>query len=71
VTVVLWVAPSSPLVTPPSTSPHWPADPAFSDWPPDLNDSFTEWYDDAIVPNLPHAREYYLAQLELMDAEMR
>ena len=29
-----------------------------------------EWYDDVIVPNLPHGREYYLAQLELMDAEI-
>jgi arylsulfatase A-like enzyme len=44
--------------------------PAFRDWTPDVNASFTEWYDDAIVPNLPHGREYYLAQLELMDAEI-
>jgi arylsulfatase A-like enzyme len=44
--------------------------PTFRDWTPDVNDSFNEWYDDAIVPNLPHGREYYLAQLELMDAEI-
>ena len=44
--------------------------PAFRDWTPDVNNSFAEWYDDVIVPNLPHGREYYLAQLELMDAEI-
>ena len=44
--------------------------PAFRDWTPDIDDSFTDWYDDVIVPNLPHGREYYLAQLELMDAEI-
>ncbi|TDD26518.1 sulfatase, partial [Kribbella turkmenica] len=44
--------------------------PAFRDWTPAVNGSFTEWYDDVIVPNLPHGREYYLAQLELMDAEI-
>ncbi|WP_433167734.1 sulfatase family protein [Kribbella sp. CA-247076] len=43
--------------------------PAFGDWTPEAGE-FTEWYDDAIVPNLPHGREYYLAQLELMDAEI-
>lgn len=44
--------------------------PAFQDWSPDLHGSFMEWYDDVIVPNLPHGRDYYLAQLELMDAEI-
>jgi arylsulfatase A-like enzyme len=44
--------------------------PAFRDWSADVDGSFGEWYDDAIVPNLPHGREYYLAQLELMDAEL-
>jgi len=44
--------------------------PAFKDWQPDTGRSYTEWYDDVIVPNLPHGREYYLAQLELMDAEI-
>ncbi|GAB2660011.1 sulfatase family protein [Kribbella swartbergensis] len=44
--------------------------PEFRDWTPDVDDSFIEWYDDVIVPNLPHGREYYLAQLELMDAEI-
>ncbi|MFI6679260.1 sulfatase [Kribbella sp. NPDC050470] len=44
--------------------------PAFRDWSPEVNESYTEWYDDVIVPNLPHGREYYLAQLELMDAEI-
>jgi arylsulfatase A-like enzyme len=44
--------------------------PAFRDWSPDADGPFMEWYDDVIVPNLPHGREYYLAQLELMDAEI-
>jgi arylsulfatase A-like enzyme len=44
--------------------------PAFRDWTPAVDNSFAEWYDDVIVPNLPHGREYYLAQLELMDAEI-
>lgn len=44
--------------------------PAYRDWDPDSGTSYGDWYDDAIVPNLPHGREYYLAQLELMDAEI-
>ncbi|GAA3089396.1 arylsulfatase A-like enzyme [Kribbella aluminosa] len=44
--------------------------PAFRDWSPEADGPFMEWYDDVIVPNLPHGREYYLAQLELMDAEI-
>lgn len=44
--------------------------PAHADWQgPDVED-YGEWYDDVIVPNLPHGREYYLAQLELMDAQI-
>lgn len=31
---------------------------------------YLDWYDGAISPNLEHGREYYLAQLELMDAEI-
>jgi len=44
--------------------------PAYDDWSPELGTPYGEWYDDVIVPNLPHGREYYLAQLELMDAEI-
>ncbi|GAA1605986.1 sulfatase family protein [Kribbella karoonensis] len=44
--------------------------PTFRDWSPEADGPFMEWYDDVIVPNLPHGREYYLAQLELMDAEI-
>jgi arylsulfatase A-like enzyme len=44
--------------------------PKFTDWTPETGQAFGDWYDDAIVPNLPHGREYYLAQLELMDAEI-
>lgn len=44
--------------------------PAFQDWDPSSGTSYGDWYDDVIVPNLPHGRDYYLAQLELMDAEI-
>ncbi|SDS24765.1 sulfatase family protein [Microlunatus soli] len=44
--------------------------PTYRDWDPDSGTSYGDWYDDAIVPNLPHGRDYYLAQLELMDAEI-
>lgn len=50
--------------------------PAKSDWfPPgsELNESgegYEEWYQEAISPNLEHGREYYLAQLELMDRQI-
>ncbi len=41
--------------------------PKLDDWDPgDL--PYERWYDDAIWPNLDHGREYYQAQLELMDA---
>lgn len=44
--------------------------PAYQDWEADGDTSYGEWYDDTVVPNLPRGREYYLAQLELMDAEI-
>lgn len=44
--------------------------PVFRDWHPHTGISYGEWYDDVIVPNLPHGREYYLAQLELMDRQI-
>lgn len=41
----------------------------FEDWHPGA-EKYLDWYDGAISPNLPNGREYYLAQLELMDAEI-
>ncbi len=41
--------------------------PAHTDWDADAQ-PYLEWYDDVVQPNLDHGREYYLAQLELMDA---
>jgi arylsulfatase A-like enzyme len=41
----------------------------YDDWDPTLS-SYVDWYDGAIWPNLPNGRAYYLAQLELMDAEI-
>ncbi|QPZ38029.1 sulfatase family protein [Paramicrobacterium chengjingii] len=43
--------------------------PAFDDWHPGASE-YLDWYDGAISPNLPNGREYYLAQLELMDAQV-
>lgn len=43
--------------------------PAFEDWYPGASD-YLDWYDGAISPNLPDGRGYYLAQLELMDAQI-
>ncbi len=43
--------------------------PRFADWEQTESD-YDEWYEDVIWPNLPNGREYYLAQLELMDAEI-
>ncbi|MRG59855.1 sulfatase-like hydrolase/transferase [Agromyces sp. CFH 90414] len=43
--------------------------PAFDDWYPGAAD-YLDWYDGAISPNLPDGRAYYLAQLELMDAQV-
>lgn len=31
---------------------------------------YLDWYDGVITPNLPNGREYYLAQLELMDKKI-
>lgn len=44
--------------------------PTRSDWHDADAESYRDWYDGAITPNLEHGREYYLAQLELMDAEI-
>lgn len=41
--------------------------PVHADWH-DQDGSYRDWYDGVITPNLDHGREYYLAQLELMDA---
>lgn len=43
--------------------------PKHQDWDPDVS-GYLDWYDGAISPNLPNGRAYYLAQLELMDAEI-
>ncbi|ADD43688.1 sulfatase family protein [Stackebrandtia nassauensis] len=41
----------------------------YHDWDPETR-SYFDWYDDVVAPNLDKGREYYLAQLELMDAEI-
>ncbi|MBO0811600.1 MAG: sulfatase-like hydrolase/transferase [Microlunatus sp.] len=41
--------------------------PVHADWH-DRDGNYADWYDGAITPNLDHGRDYYLAQLELMDA---
>ncbi|WP_437583198.1 sulfatase family protein [Paramicrobacterium sp. CJ85] len=43
--------------------------PPFDDWYPGAGE-YLDWYDGAISPNLPHGREYYAAQLELMDRQI-
>lgn len=43
--------------------------PPHDDWNPGVSD-YLDWYDGAISPALEHGRAYYLAQLELMDAEI-
>lgn len=43
--------------------------PEFGDWD-ERTSAYADWYDGAISPNLPNGRAYYLAQLELMDAEI-
>ena len=42
------------------------------DWDPSVSSAsdYVDWYDGAIWPGLPDGREYYLAQLELMDAQI-
>ena len=44
--------------------------PVHADWDEGGDASYAAWYDGAISPHLEHGREYYLAQLELMDAEI-
>jgi arylsulfatase A-like enzyme len=41
----------------------------FADWDPSVS-SYVDWYDGAISPYLPDGRAYYLAQLDLMDAQI-
>ena len=41
--------------------------PVHGDWR-EGEETYADWYDGAITPNLEHGREYYRAQLELMDA---
>lgn len=43
--------------------------PVYPDFDPET-DTYLDWYDGAISPNLPNGRAYYLAQLELMDQEI-
>lgn len=43
--------------------------PAHADWD-QAAEPYPGWYQRSIQPNLPHGREYYLAQLELMDREI-
>jgi len=43
--------------------------PAYGDWDP-AETEYLEWYEDVIWPNLDGGREYYLAQLELMDTQI-
>lgn len=43
--------------------------PPHDDWLPDAGE-YLDWYDNAIMPNLERGRDYYLAQLELMDQEI-
>lgn len=44
--------------------------PGFEDWSGDDPIDFADWYDGVITPNLEHGRDYYLAQLELMDRQI-
>ena len=43
--------------------------PAYEDWNPGAGE-YLDWYDGAISPHLENGRAYYLAQLELMDAQI-
>ena len=43
--------------------------PAYEDWNPGASE-YIDWYDGAISPHLENGRAYYLAQLELMDAQI-
>lgn len=43
--------------------------PTYGDWG-GADGTFDDWYDGSIWPHLPHGRDYYQAQLELMDTEV-
>lgn len=43
--------------------------PKYDDYDPEEVE-YLDWYDGAITPNLEHGREYYIAQLELMDKKI-
>lgn len=43
--------------------------PRREDYDPDI-EKYVDWYDGAIRPNLDRGREYYLAQLDLMDRQI-
>ncbi|ALE04936.1 hypothetical protein AL755_04610 [Arthrobacter sp. ERGS1:01] len=43
--------------------------PTFDDWNPGAGE-YIDWYDGVVSPNLENGRAYYLAQLELMDAQI-
>ena len=43
--------------------------PKLADWD-ESAEAYADWYDRSIRPNLEHGREYYLAQLEIMDAQI-
>ncbi|MGQ4509018.1 sulfatase family protein [Dermabacteraceae bacterium P13128] len=43
--------------------------PKHPDFDGEMNE-YLDWYDGAISPNLPNGREFYLAQLELLDREV-
>src|SRR5699024_11833349 len=61
----------SPPSSPPPRSPALDARalPRHDDFDPASAD-YIDWYDGAISPQLEHGREYYLAQLEIMDREI-
>ena len=44
--------------------------PSLADWHDGDPVDYAGWYDGSITPNLEYGREYYLAQLELMDAQV-
>jgi arylsulfatase A-like enzyme len=44
--------------------------PVRDDWDQSSGVTYADWYDGAISPRLERGREYYLAQLELMDREI-
>src|SRR5699024_4289385 len=69
--------PPPPATTPSPPSSPPPRSPALDARPLPRHDDFDpasadyiDWYDGAISPQLEHGREYYLAQLEIMDREI-